>query len=103
MEQEEKDQILNMAAQALVQEPPEDDATKAIIDGLAQSELQGRILNAAETYNLAQELDPDLLREIGQEVMKGFEDDDATRTNWLKDHAFWLALYMQKDYAENAD
>lgn len=92
-----------MAAQALVQEPPEDDATAQIIDGLAQSELQGRIQNAAENYNLAQDLEEDLLREIGQEVMKGFEDDDATRTNWLKDHAFWLALYMQQDYAENAD
>jgi len=35
--------------------------------------------------------------------MTGFDDDASTRTNWLKDHAFWLALYMQQDYAENAD
>lgn len=45
----------------------------------------------------------DLLREIGQEVMEGFEDDEETRSEWLRDHAFWLALYMQKDYAENSD
>lgn len=70
---------------------------------MAQSELQGRIQNAAETYNLAKDLDPDLLREIGQEVMKGFEDDDKTRTPWLEQHTFWLSLYMQQDYAMNAD
>lgn len=86
-----------------VQDPPEDLETRAIIDGLAQSELTGRIKNAAETYNLATDLDPDLLREIGQEVMKGFEDDDKTRTPWLEQHTFWLSLYMQNDYAMNSD
>lgn len=48
-------------------------------------------------------MDPDLLREIGKEVMDGFEDDDKTRSKWLEDHTFWLALYMQKDYVENSD
>lgn len=82
---------------------PQDEQSHAIVDGLTQSELAGRINNASETYNLAEELDPDLLREIGQEVMNGFDDDDKSRTDWLQDHAFWLSLYMQKDYAENAD
>lgn len=70
---------------------------------MAQSELQGRINQAAEVYNLAQSMDEDLLREIGQEVWKGFEDDDKTRTPWLEQHTFWLALYMQQDYALNSD
>lgn len=92
-----------MAAQAIAAEPPEDDETEGLIHGLAQSELAGRVKNASETYNLAQDLGPDLLREIGQEVMKGFEDDDKTRTDWLEQHTFWLSLYMQQDYAENSD
>lgn len=103
MQQEEKDQFLNQAALALAQEPPEDLETAAVIDGLAQSELQGRIQNAAETYNLAQDMDEALLTDIGREVMDGFEDDDKTRTPWLRDHTFWLSLYMQQDYAENSD
>lgn len=89
--------------QHLAQNMPQDDQTHQIVDGLAQSELAGRVQNAAETYNLAQDLDPDLLRQVGQEVMNGFDDDDKSRSDWLADHAFWLALYMQKDYAENAD
>lgn len=86
-----------------MQNPPQDEQDAAIVDGLAQSELAGRVLNAAETYNLAQDLDPDLLRSCGQEVWDGFEEDDKTRTEWLEQHAFWLALYMQQDYAENGD
>lgn len=70
---------------------------------MAQSELAGRVLNASETYNLAQDLDVDIIRDIGNEVMDGFDDDCASRTDWLKDHAFWLSLYMQQDYAENSD
>lgn len=103
MEQEEKDQLLNQAAQELALEPPEDDETQAIIDGLAQVELSGRVKNAAETYNLAQDMDEALRMEIAREVLNGFEDDDKSRTDWLEQHAFWLSLYMQQDYAENSD
>lgn len=28
--------------------------------------------------------------------------DDESRTEWLDEHAFWLSLYMQQDYAENS-
>lgn len=44
-----------------------------------------------------------MLREIGQEVHRGFEDDNDSRAEWLEQHTFWLSLYMQSDYAENAD
>lgn len=101
--QQQNDDTLNAMGQHLAQNMPQDDQSHQIIEGLSQSELHGRIQNASETYNLAQDLDPDLLREIGQEVMNGFEDDDKSRSDWLEDHAFWLALYMQKDYAENSD
>lgn len=103
MEQQEKDQLLNEAAQEISLNPPQDDRGEQVVIGLAQAELAGRVKNASETYNLAQDLDGDLLREIGQEVWNGFDDDEKSRTDWLGDHAFWLSLYMQKDYAENAD
>jgi len=103
MEQYEKDQLLNQAAQSLVLEPPDDLEEAAIVDGLAQAELQGRINQSSEIYNLASGMEPDLLREIGQEVWKGFDSDDQSRTDWLKDHEFWLALYMQKDQAMTQD
>lgn len=102
-DQDQKDQILNDAAAHLAANPPEDEAGQQVVHGLAQSELVGRIQNSAETYNLAQDLDPDLLREIGQEVMDGFTDDDKTRSDWMEQHTFWLALYMQQDYSENSD
>lgn len=44
-----------------------------------------------------------VLQDVGREVWDGFEDDDKTRTEWLEQHTFWLALYMQQDYAQNAD
>lgn len=87
----------------MAQEPPEDELAEQVIDGLAQSELQGRILNAAETYNLAQDMEEEALREIGKEVWRGFDEDQQSRTEWLNQHTFWLALYMQQDYAENSD
>ena len=70
---------------------------------MALSEQAGRIKNSAETYNLAQDMEDGLLREIGQEVYNGFKDDEDSRSGWLDQHTFWLSLYMQQDYAENSD
>jgi chaperonin GroES len=103
MQQQEKDAILNDAAAEVAAEPPENDQEQQLIDGLAQSELAGRVKNAAETYNLAQDMEDGLLREIGQECANGLKDDDESRAEWLDMHAFWLSLYMQQDYAENSD
>lgn len=80
-----------------------DDEDEQIIKGLAQSELTGRIRNAAENYNIAQDLDAETLRAIGKEVYNGFKDDEDSREEWLEMHTFWLSLYMQQDYAENSD
>lgn len=100
---EEKDDILNTAAQLLVLDPPEDEESAELVDGLAQSELQGRILNAAEVYNLAQDLEDSLKSEIAEKCIKGFDADQESRVEWMKKHTFWMSLYMQSDYAENAD
>lgn len=100
------DDAINEMAAHLAQNPPQDEQDRQIIDGLAQSELQGRIQNASETYNMAADLDktdPEQLREIGNEAWLGFEDDDKSRSDWLEQHTHWLALYMQQDYADNAD
>ncbi len=48
-------------------------------------------------------MEPDLLREIGQECYTGFKDDEDSRKEWLDRHTFWLSLYAQQDYAENSD
>lgn len=90
-------------AQDIQQNPPQTDGQEQIVHGLAQSELAGRIKKSSETYNLAQDLEPTLVSEIGREVYNGFEDDDKSRSEWLEKHTFWLSLYMLNDYAQNSD
>lgn len=48
-------------------------------------------------------MDDNLLREIGQECLRGFKADEDSRSEWLEQHTYWLSLYMQTDYAENSD
>lgn len=93
-------QLGQLAAENL----PQTDAGREILDQLTQIEQQQVIINAAETYNLIQDItDEGLLKEIGQEVKNGFKDDNESRSEWLDQHTFWLSLYMQQDYAENSD
>lgn len=103
MDQNQKDQIISGMASDIQANPPETPGQEQIIHGLAQAELTGRIQNAAETYNLAQDLDEATLDAIGKEGFNGFQDDDESRSDWLEQHTFWLSLYMQSDYAENSD
>lgn len=74
-----------------------------VIDALAEVEQEQTVLHAAENYNLAQDMDEGIIREVAQEVSNGFDDDDESRQPWLDQHTFWLSLYMQQDYAENSD
>lgn len=83
--------------------PPKTEQGQQLVDGLVQSEQAGRLKKAAETYNLSQDMDEGLLREVGQEVYNGYTDDCGSRADWLDNHTFWLSLYMQMDYAENSD
>lgn len=74
-----------------------------IIEALTQAEQSQRFEHAAENYNLAQDMDEGLIREVQQEIYNGYDDDEQSRADWLDQHTFWLALYMQQDYAENSD
>lgn len=85
------------------EKPPQTDQGQKILQLLTQAEQQEVIINAAETYNLAQDMDDGLAREIGHETRNGYDDDCESREGWLDQHTFWLALYMQQDYAENSD
>lgn len=44
-----------------------------------------------------------MAKEIGQEILRGYRDDDESRAEWLEMHENWLRLYMQTDYALNSD
>jgi chaperonin GroES len=46
----------------------------------------------AETTNLADGMDQEELDEIGDEAKKGYESDEATRADWLKDVEKWTEL-----------
>lgn len=48
-------------------------------------------------------MDEGKVKNIGQEIQKGYEDDNETRAEWDDMHEFWLRLYMQTDYALNSD
>lgn len=85
------------------QDPPQTESGQQLVKELASAEQQQIVINASETYNLAQDMDDGMLREIGQEVHQGFEADNESRADWLDQHTFWLSLYMQQDYAENSD
>lgn len=87
----------------VAQDPPQTDEGQQLLQQLTDAEQQEVILNAAETYNLAQDLDDNLCAEVGQETHTGWKDDEQSRAEWLEQHTFWLSLYMQQDYAENSD
>lgn len=85
------------------QSPPQTEGGQALLQHLTDTEQQEISVNAAETYNLAQDMEEGMVREISQEVSNGYRDDEDTRAEWLEQHTYWLSLYMQQDYAENSD
>lgn len=87
----------------VAQQPPQTEIGQQILAQLTQEEQQETVEHSAETFNLAEKLDEAQLKEIGQEVYSGFEDDESSRTDWLDQRTFWLSLYMQADYSENSD
>lgn len=90
-------------AQDIAQNPPQTDGEHQVVQGLAESELTGRIKNASSAVNLAEHIEDAQLRNIGRQVYLGFEEDDQSRSEWVGNHTYWLSLYMQSDYAENSD
>lgn len=90
-------------AQHAAESPPQTDEGQQLLTGLTQADQQVNLDKSSQFYNLAQDLDIDKAREIGQEIKRGYETDDESRSDWLDMHEFWLRLYMQTDYALNAD
>lgn len=54
-----------------------------------------------EETNIAEDLDEEELREIGQKVIKDYHDDLESRGEWEEKHARWLEIYYQQDVAKN--
>lgn len=97
------DQIFDQVAQAVAADPPQTEEGQQLVNKLAGAEATHRFNKASENYNLAQDMDDKILMGIGQEAFAGFKNDEDSRQEWLDQHAFWLSLYMQQDYAENSD
>lgn len=98
-----QDDQLDQISQALAQDPPQTEEGQQLVKDLAGAEATHRFNKSSENYNLAQDMDDTLLMQIAQEAFSGFKDDEDSRAEWLDQHAFWLSLYMQHDYAENSD
>lgn len=54
-----------------------------------------------EETNLAEDLDPDELRDIANKVIEDYENDLESRSEWEAKNAEHLKLYFQTDVAEN--
>lgn len=86
-------------AQHAAEAPPQTDEGQQFLDQFTSAEQAVRLKKASNYYNIAQDLDDDQKTKIGQEIKKGFQDDDQSRADWLEMHEFWLRLYMQTDSA----
>lgn len=100
---QDQNPIMAALAQESAVNPPQSDEGKQLLGEIASAEQDVNINKASEYYNLVESLDPSKIREIGQEILKGYKTDDSTRAEWLDLHTFWLRLYMQTDYALNAE
>jgi chaperonin GroES len=49
----------------------------------------------AEQVNIAEDLDEDKLRKLGMDAKKGFEDDEASRRDWLDQTYMWQDMAKQ--------
>lgn len=90
-------------AQHAAQTPPQTDQGQQFLTDFSSAEQKVRLQKASNYYNLAQDLSEEQCCEIGQEIKKGFKDDDGSRADWLEMHEYWLRLYMQTDSAITAD
>lgn len=90
-------------AQDAASNPPQTDDGQQALGEFTKAEQDVRLQKASEYYNLCQDIDEGQKREIGQEIKQGYTDDNATRSDWLEMHEFWLRLYMQTDSAQTSD
>ncbi len=59
--------------------------------GSEELEIQAAALNS----NIAEDMEEDILKRIGQESKREFDTDEASRKDWLNDTRDWLDLAMQ--------
>lgn len=86
----------------VAENPPQTDEGRQLVSEITKAEQQVKVRNSSETYNIAQDLDDGLSREIGQEIKRGYQSDEDSRSEWLDMHTFWMRLYNQMDYADNS-
>lgn len=101
--QQDDTQWTGIIAEDAAQNPPQTQEGKQFLRDITDAEQQATLNKSSQFYNLAQDLDDGMVREIGQEVLKGYTDDEESRAEWLEMHENWLRLYMQTDYALNSD
>jgi len=98
----QQDPLVSAFAEAAAANPPQTDFGKELVSDINTSEQSLRIKQSSENYNLIGDLDKSLADEIGKEIKQGADTDNQSRSNWLDMHTFWMNLYMQQDYAQNA-
>lgn len=54
-----------------------------------------------ELVNLAKYLPEQKLKDIAEEVIEDYKEDDNSRQEWLEMQSEWIRLYYQKDYPKN--
>lgn len=101
--QTQNDGIVNQLADLAAKNPPQTEAGHNLLTAAANLEQKFKHALAPENYNMAADMDEQLLNEVGQECYNGYKDDENSRADWLDLHAFWLSLYMQQDSAETSD
>lgn len=99
---EENDDAVNEIAQHAMDAPPITPEGQDLLGDFTGAEQQLQLQNTSEYFNLASNMDDGMKMEIAREIKNGYEGDDESRADWLDQHAFWMSLYLQNDYAESA-
>lgn len=57
--------------------------------------VERETFRATQNVNLAEKMDDDLLTKIAQECKRGFDDDEQSRADWMRDNDEWMKLAQQ--------
>lgn len=60
-----------------------------------ENELDNKLQSMMEKTNIAEDLDEELLRKIGEECRKGYINDCASRHEWIEELKMWIDLASQ--------
>jgi len=93
---------LEQNAQLLADNPPETQEGRQLLEEVMIAEQQDRAVKATDNYNLVEDLDKGLVDDIGREVVRGYQADDASRNDWLEMQAKWVELYYQNEKSNSS-